>query len=43
LQTPTGGLPELLAGTTIAIAPTVAVFVFFQKYFVRGIATTGLK
>jgi len=43
LQTPTGGLPELLAGATVAIVPTVAVFLFFQKYFVRGIATTGLK
>jgi multiple sugar transport system permease protein len=43
LQTPTGGLPELLAGATIAIVPTVAVFLFFQRYFVRGIATTGLK
>lgn len=43
LQTPTGGLPELLAGATFAIVPTVLVFLFFQKYFVRGIATTGLK
>ncbi len=43
LQTPTGGLPETLAGATLAIVPTVAVFLFFQKYFVRGIATTGLK
>ena len=43
LQTPTGGLPEILAGATIAIVPTVVVFMFFQKYFVRGIATTGLK
>ena len=43
LQSPTGGLPETLAGATIAIVPTVAVFLFFQKYFVRGIATTGLK
>jgi ABC-type glycerol-3-phosphate transport system permease component len=43
LQTPTGGLPETLAGATIAIVPTVVVFLFFQKYFVRGIATTGLK
>ncbi|MGB3331046.1 MAG: carbohydrate ABC transporter permease [Thermomicrobiales bacterium] len=43
LETPTGGLPETLAGTTLAIVPTVAVFLFFQKYFVRGIATTGLK
>jgi multiple sugar transport system permease protein len=43
LETPTGGLPETLAGTAMAIIPTVAVFLFFQKYFVRGIATTGLK
>lgn len=43
LPTPTGGLPELLAGATLAIVPTVTVFLFFQKYFVRGIATTGLK
>lgn len=43
LETPTGGLPETLAGTALAIVPTVVVFLFFQKYFVRGIATTGLK
>lgn len=43
LQTPTGGLPELLAGTTIAIVPTVVVFLFFQRYFVRGIVMSGLK
>ena len=43
LQTPTGGLPELLAGTTIAIVPTVIVFLFFQRYFVRGIVMSGLK
>jgi ABC-type glycerol-3-phosphate transport system permease component len=43
LQTPTGGLPERLAGTTIAIVPTVIVFLFFQRYFVRGIVMSGLK
>jgi multiple sugar transport system permease protein len=43
LETPTGGLPETLAGTALAIVPTVVVFLFFQKYFVRGIVTTGLK
>jgi multiple sugar transport system permease protein len=43
LESPTGGLPETLAGATLAIVPTVIVFLFFQKYFVRGIATTGLK
>jgi ABC-type glycerol-3-phosphate transport system permease component len=43
LTSPTGGLPAVLAGTTISILPTVVVFLFFQRYFVRGIATTGLK
>ncbi|GHO90378.1 sugar ABC transporter permease [Reticulibacter mediterranei] len=43
LQTPTSGLPELLAGTTIAIVPTVIVFLLLQRYFVRGIVMSGLK
>lgn len=33
----------LMAGTTIATAPTVALFLGAQKYFVRGIALTGIK
>ncbi len=43
LETPTGGLPELLAGTTIALLPTIVVFLFFQRYFVRGVVTSGIK
>lgn len=43
LQTPTSGLPELLAGTSIAIVPTVIVFLALQRYFVRGIVMSGLK
>ena len=43
LQTPTGGLPELLAGTTVALVPTIVVFLFFQRYFVRGVVTSGIK
>lgn len=43
LQTPTSGLPELLAGTTVAIVPTAIVFLVLQKYFVRGIVMSGLK
>lgn len=43
LQTPTGGLPETLAGTSIAILPTVIVFLSLQRYFIRGIALSGLK
>jgi multiple sugar transport system permease protein len=33
----------VLAGTTLVIIPTVLVFLFAQKYFVEGIATTGMK
>ena len=29
--------------TTLSIIPVVAVFMFFQKYLVKGVATTGLK
>jgi multiple sugar transport system permease protein len=43
LRTPTGGLPELLAGTTMAVVPTVLVFLFFQRHFVRGVVMSGLK
>ena len=32
-----------MAGTLIAIVPTVALFVFAQKYFISGIVTSGLK
>lgn len=35
--------PIVLAGTTLVIIPTVFVFLFAQKYFVEGIATTGMK
>jgi multiple sugar transport system permease protein len=33
----------LMAGTTLATAPTVALFLMAQRYFVRGIALTGIK
>jgi multiple sugar transport system permease protein len=32
-----------MAGSTIAVLPILIVFFFAQKYFVRGIALTGLK
>ncbi len=35
--------PIVLAGTTLVIIPTVLVFLFAQKYFVEGVATTGMK
>jgi len=33
----------LMAGTTIATFPTVALFLLAQRYFVQGIAMTGIK
>ena len=33
----------LMAASTVAISPVLIVFLFFQRYFVEGLATTGLK
>ncbi|CAM5557442.1 sugar ABC transporter permease [Streptomyces spiroverticillatus] len=33
----------LLAGASMLVLPIIAVFVYFQRHFVQGIATTGLK
>ncbi len=33
----------LMAGTAIATLPTVILFLSFQRYFVQGIALTGIK
>jgi ABC-type glycerol-3-phosphate transport system permease component len=41
-----GSAPEYglsLASACLAVVPTVVVFLAFQKYFVQGISTTGLK
>lgn len=35
--------PQLLSGTVIATMPIILVFLFAQKYFIRGIAMTGIK
>lgn len=35
--------PHLMAASTLALIPIILVFVAAQKYFVRGIALTGLK
>ncbi len=32
-----------MASTTIAILPIAVVFVFFQRYFVAGVASAGVK
>ena len=33
----------LMAGVAIATAPMIVVFLLFQRYFVSGVALTGLK
>ena len=35
--------PELMAGSVIAIAPIAALYIFFQRYFVAGVASAGVK
>jgi multiple sugar transport system permease protein len=35
--------PYLLAGTVIATVPILIVFIFTQKYFIRGIVLSGIK
>lgn len=34
---------QLMAASVCAIVPTIVVFLFTQKYFISGIATSGLK
>jgi multiple sugar transport system permease protein len=35
--------PQMMAATVIATLPIVIVFLFAQRYFMRGIALTGMK
>jgi multiple sugar transport system permease protein len=35
--------PALMAVSTIAIAPVALVYVFFQRYFIAGVTTAGVK
>jgi multiple sugar transport system permease protein len=32
-----------MAGATVSLLPTLILFLFGQKYFIDGIATTGIK
>ena len=34
---------QIMAMSIVAIAPPVLLFIVAQKYFVEGIATTGMK
>jgi multiple sugar transport system permease protein len=38
-----GNWPALMAAATMAILPVVIVYVFFQRYFVAGVAAAGVK
>ncbi len=33
----------IMAGSVLSLIPLIIVFLFFQKYFVEGIASTGIK
>jgi alpha-1,4-digalacturonate transport system permease protein len=35
--------PALMAGSLLSVLPMLAIFVFFQRYFVEGVARSGLK
>jgi multiple sugar transport system permease protein len=35
--------PQLMAAATLAILPVLIVYVFFQRYFVAGVAAAGVK
>lgn len=35
--------PELMAAATLAILPVLVVYIFFQRYFVAGVAAAGVK
>lgn len=38
-----GKWPEMMAAALVSLAPMIILFVIAQKYFVRGIALSGLK
>jgi len=35
--------PPLMAASVIAILPILVIFVVFQRYFVAGVASAGVK
>ena len=36
-------IPLIMAGAMLSLLPILILYVFGQKYFVRGIALTGMK
>jgi ABC-type glycerol-3-phosphate transport system permease component len=35
--------PEIMAGSIIAIVPVLVIFLAFQRYFISGVVTAGVK
>ena len=35
--------PQIMAGSMIVILPILAIYIFVQRYFIEGIASTGVK
>ncbi len=35
--------PVLMAGSVVALIPTLLIYIFAQRYFIEGIATSGMK
>jgi multiple sugar transport system permease protein len=35
--------PQLMAGSLMAIIPMIILFLVFQKQFIEGVATSGIK
>ena len=36
-------IPLIMAGAVLSLLPILTLYIFGQKYFVRGIALTGMK
>ncbi|MBT4501495.1 MAG: carbohydrate ABC transporter permease, partial [Gemmatimonadetes bacterium] len=36
-------IPLIMAGAVLSLLPILVLYVFGQKYFVQGIALTGMK
>jgi len=42
-QNVTTNYPPLMAMVVLATLPVLALYIFFQRYFVEGIAASGVK
>jgi ABC-type glycerol-3-phosphate transport system permease component len=35
--------PQVMAGSMIVILPILVIYIFAQRYFIEGVASTGVK